>query len=506
MKKFSKIVFLVIFVLIQVYPQQKIDNKAIRGLDAIYNFEWVKGKKIFSELIEDYPDHPAGYHFSSVIPLWFYLGSFDETYLDTFYIYSDKALELAKKMESEDTLSADLAFLLGSIYSNRSIASARTGSYVSAVWASDKMKSYCSKAIELNEKLVDANLGLGLFNLAVSQIPSSLQWAIELVGINADREKGIDLLERVIKKGKLHRVDAQFYLSQIFTRVVIQPEEAKKILNDLVARYPKNLLFRLSLAWVELETGKIISAEKRFLSIIKSDEEHFPLLKSLSRYQLGNIYFYRGLTDSAKTYYQSYLESNFREDYVGITNYNLGLISEMSGERDIAVAYYKKASNGNLDLDEDSYAKRKGRELLSKELDEFDIRLIKFNNLYMSGEYILTIDSLKSFIDDSMKTDALAEAFLLLGKSYFQINKYKLAIKNCVEAIHTETVKEKWIHPFAHYIAASASFKTRNNLDAQLFLNLISDYSDYDFQLKLDGYRYALQLQLNKLEVKTGKK
>lgn len=506
MKTFCKIIVLVICSFVQLHPQQKIDSKALRGLDAIYNFDWARGSKIFSDLIEDYPENPAGYHYSSIIPLWFFLGSFDETYLDTFYLYSDKALDLAKKMESNDSLSAELAYLLGCIYSNRSIASARSESYVYAVWASERMKSYSFKALELNEKLIDANIGLGLYNLAVSQIPSSLQWAIQLVGINADRETGIELLQQVIKKGKLSRIDAQFYLSQIYTRIVIQPEEAQKILNELTTRYPKNLLFQMSLGWVEMEIGNIKSAERRFLSIIKSDEENFPLLKSLSYYQLGNIYFYKGFKDSATTYYEMYLGSKLRDDYAGITNYNLGLIYEIAGERDRAITYYENSSLGNMDLDEDSYAKRKGRELLNKKLDSAEVRLISFNNLIKAGNYRLAIDLLKQFVEDSLNYDTKAEAYLLLGMSYLKIKKYKEAIKYSVEAIQTETINEKWIHPFAHFTAAKASYHTRSYLDAQLFLNLISDYSDYDFQLKLEGHRYALQRNLDKLEKMTGKK
>lgn len=506
MKTYCKIIILVICSFFQLHPQQKIDNKALRGLDAIYNFDWARGDKIFSDLIEDYPENPAGYHYSSIMPLWFFLGSFDDTYLDTFYLYSDKALELAKKMESKDSLSAELAYLLGCIYSNRSIASARSGSYVNAVWASERMKSYCIKALEINEKIIDANIGLGLYHLAVSQIPSSLQWAIQLVGINADRETGIEMLQQVIKKGKLSRVDAQFYLSQIFTRIVIQPEEAQKILNELTARYPKNLLFHMSLGWIELEIGNIKAAEKRFLSIIKSDEENFPLLKSLSYYQLGNIYFYKGFVDSAITYYKMYLESNLRDDYAGITNYNLGLIFEISGERDSAITYYENSLHGNMDLDEDSYAKRKGRELLNKELDSVDVRLISFNNLFKAGNYRLAIDLLKQFVEDSLNSDIKAEAYLLLGMSHLKIKKYKEAVKYSVEAIQTETINEKWIHPYAHFTAAKASYHTRSYLDAQLFLNLISDYSDYDFQLKLEGHRYALQRNLDKLQNMRGNK
>lgn len=507
MKIRSILVLIVIFLVVAIHPQKLIDTKIQRGMDAIYNFEWSKGEKLFSEIIEDYPENPAVYHYASITYLWFYLGSFNEAYLDTFFSYSDKALELAKKSESKDSLTAELAYLLGAIYSNRSIANARSGSYVGAVWASDRMKLYHSKALELNEKLYDANLGLGLYNLAVSQIPSSLQWAIQLVGVNADRETGIEHLLQCVRKGKLTRTDAQFYLSQIYTRIIAEPEEAVKLLNELIARYPRNLLFKMSLAWVELETGNINSAERRFTSILNSEEQKFPLLKSLSSYQLANICYYKGLADTAKSTYKLFLESRLNNDYVGISNLNLGILYEIEGSRDSAEVYYNNALKGNADLDEDSYAKRKGKELQKLQLSENDIRLIYLSNLFKSANYKLAIDSLKSFLEDTTLTvDQRAEANLVIAQSYLKTKRYRESLKFSVDAINTEIRVEKWIHPFAHYYAAVASYHLRNHLDAQLFLNLIKDYSDYDFQLKLEGLVYALQRRLDKLGIKSGKR
>lgn len=496
---------LIIFV-IQIHPQPRIENKVQKGLNAIYNFEWDKGAEIFNSLIEDYPESAVGYHYLSTIPLWYYLGSFSSEHLDTFFIYSDKALDLVKKIELEDSLTAELAYMISAIYKYRSIANARAESYISALWASDRMKYYASRALELNEKLIDAHIGLGLYDIAVSQIPSSLQWAIKLVGVNADRETALLHLEKVSGKGKLARIDAMFYLSQIYSRIVIEPDEAYKILKELTARYPKNLLFKMSMAWVELELGEINSAEKKIKSVLNSTEENFPLLKSLSQYQLGNIYFYKNQTDSAIFYYKQYLNSKLKDDFAGLTNYNIGVAFELSGERDSAVFYYKNTPDGNLDLDEDSYAKRKGQQRLTNELSADEIKLVRLTNLFFTGNYKKLIDSTLILLEDSLDADLLAECYLLLSRACLKLKKYDESLKYSVEAIHTETKNEKWIHPFALYNAAVSSFHLRHYLDSQLFLNLVSEYSDYDFQIKMEGLRYALQRRLINLEIKTGKK
>ncbi|MBS4036235.1 MAG: DUF3808 domain-containing protein [Ignavibacterium sp.] len=501
-----KIILFALFIFINFSFSQQISERSIqKGLDALYNFEWEKSDKIFNKFIEDYPEEPVGYHYSSIKPLWFYLGSFNKAYLDTFFTASDKALNLAKNIEKEDSLTANLAFLLSSIYSNRSIANARDENYLFAVWENDRMKYYADEALLLNEKLYDAHIGPGLYNLAVSQIPSSLQWAIKIVGIDGDREIGIEHLETVIKKGILSRVDAKFYLSQIYSRIIIDYSHAEKLLRDLTNKYPRNLLFRMSLAWVELEEGNILSAERKFQSIVNNKQPEFPILKSLSNYQLGNINFYKGKLDTAISFYEKYLQTKLRNDYEGITNLNVGIALELSGLRDSALIFYEETAKGNPDLDEDSFAKRKGQILLEDSLSFEQRRFFFLKNLFKEGKYKILIDSLKSFISDSLSNDLKAEAYLLLNQAYLKQKKYTEVIVHSAKTLDIEIKNENWIRPYALYYGALASYHLKNFTDSQLFLNLISDYSDYDFSLKLEGLKYALKRKLDKLKLTNSK-
>lgn len=500
--KIIRIIFLVIFAFcINSNSQDISQNRVIKILETLYNFEWEKSDKNIDRLIEENPESPIVYHLASIKPLWFYLGSFNKDYLDTFFIFSDKALSLSKQLEKEDSLTAYSAFILSQIYANRSIANARDENYIYAVWESDRMKYYADLALELNKNFYDAHLGLGLYNLAVAQVPSSLQWAIKLAGVNADKEIGIEHLETVTKAGKLSKIDAKFYLSQIFTRMIIDYEYAERLLDELTIKFPKNLLFRLSLGWIEVENGDLNSAEKKFKSILKSNEENYPLIKSLSYYQLGNINFYKGEMDSAIFHYKNYLETKLRNDYEGITNLNLGICFELLDLRDSALVYYNNSDEGNSDLDEDSYAARKGKEYLKDSISAEQKSILNFTNMYKAGNHKRLIDSLKIFLEDSLSIDSEAEAMLLLVQSLIKIKKYDESIKYSAKILELKTDSEQWIHPFALYYGALASFKAKKFTDARLFLNLISDYSDFDYSLRLEGLRYSLQRKINKLPV-----
>ena len=95
------------------------------------------------------------------------------------------------------------------------MAFGKAENFLDAVWATKKSESYLSEVMEINPKKNDAYLGLGLYNFAVAQIPSSFKWALNLAGISGDKETGVKYIEIAAENGNYAKVEAQYYLSQI---------------------------------------------------------------------------------------------------------------------------------------------------------------------------------------------------------------------------------------------------------------------------------------------------
>ncbi|HEX7358383.1 MAG TPA: tetratricopeptide repeat protein [Ignavibacteriaceae bacterium] len=497
----KKIIFVVILSFIfsfNLFSQQITDKQLQVGLDKIYNFNWDDGFNAFNSIIKKHPDDPSGYHYKSIIFLWYYLGNLNETNLDSFNYFSDKALELAnQKLNSKTT--AEIKYLIGSIYYNKSIAEARSGNYLQALWTSNQMKSNLEEAIKIKPNLYDAFLGLGLYNFALSQIPSTLEWAANLVGITADKELGLNYVKMTVQKGKLSRIDAQYYLSQLYSRVIVDHPAAKELLNNLVKRYPKNLLFNFSLAWVEYEMNDLANAEKHLRTVIKSEDELYPFVVSNANYVLGNVFFARSQFDSAKTYYNNYIKSAINDDYKGYTNFQIGLCTEILGNRKEAVKYYEKSSTGNSDIEEDLYAERKGSDYENRKMTNSEIRLIRFYNLIKQNKLSAAKDSLENFIEQNkINNDLKAEAKLYLSEICFKQKKYQEALDYAVDCIKTDVENEQWVHAYAYYLGAWSSYSQKKYIDAKLFLDQISEMDDYDFRNSLENKIYSLQRLLPK--------
>ena len=493
MKKIKLIAILLFIFLSSGYSQQLTDKQIQVGLDKIYNFNWDDGFKAFNSIIKKHPDDPRGYHYKSIIFLWYYLGNLNETNLDSFIYFSDKSLELANQKISQKT-TADLKYLIGSIYYNKSIAEARSGNYLQALWTSNQMKSNLEEAVKLKPDLYDAFLGLGLYNFALSQIPSTLEWAANLVGITADKELGLRYVNQTVKKGKLSKIDAQYYLSQLYSRVIVDHPTAKELLNNLVKRYPKNLLFNFSLAWVEYELRDLDRAEKYLRFVISANDSLYPFVVSNSNYLLGNVFFARNQFDSAKVYYQNYLKLSINDDYKGFSNYQIGLCDEITGNRKEAVKYFEKSSDGNSDIEEDLFAERKGDEFEERKLTADEIRLIKLSNLIKQNKLAGAKDSLEKFIKQkNITNDLKAEALLYLSQISYKQKRYQESLDYAVDCIQTEIENERWVHAYAYYVGAWNSYFQKKYTDAKLFLLQIDNLDDFDFRNSLENKIYSLQ-------------
>jgi hypothetical protein len=493
MKKLFLILVLFALVKPNLFSQQLIDRQIQIGLDKIYNFNWDAGFEAFNSIIKKNPDDPRGYHYKSIIFLWYYLGNLNETNLDSFIYFSDKSLELANQKLTEKT-TAELKYLIGSIYYNKSIAEARSGNYLQALWTSNQMKSNLEEAVKIKPDLYDAFLGLGLYNFALSQIPSTLEWAANLVGITADKELGLAYVNKTVEKGKLSKIDAQYYLSQLYSRVIVDHPAAKELLNNLVRRYPKNLLFNFSLAWVEFELNDLTNAEKHLRFVINANDNLYPFVVSNSNYILGNVFFARNQFDSAKVYYQNYLKLGINDDYKGITNLQLGLCYEILGNRKDALKFYEKSSDGNSDIEEDLYAERKGSEFEDRKLTSNEIRLIKFANLIKQNKLAVAKDSLLKFVDENKLTNDLkAQSKLYLAQISYKQKKYQESLDFTVDCIQTQVENEIWVHAYAYYLGAWNCYQQKKYTDAKLFLLQINELDEYDFRNSLENKIYTLQ-------------
>lgn len=491
---YLKLLLICLFINIFVFPQS-IPKQIKAGLELGYNFQWQKAEELFEKIIHEHSEKPDGYHFLSSVYLWYYLGSRNKNDFDDFLKYSDKAIDLAKEALENKSQNAYLNYLLGTNYMYRAVAFTREENYLDAVWASKKSEYYLTETLRIDPKFVDAYLGLGLYNFAMGQIPSAFQWALSLAGIKGDKQVGIDYIKKAAAEGNLAKVEAQYYLSQILTEILFENEAALYYLKNLIRKYPQNLLFNYSYAVAEIKQRKLSDAQRVLYKLVYLENERFSQIISFSNFLMGDVFFRRNMFDSAKVYYLAFLKNTPTIDYTGIASLRLGLAFELADDRKTAEKFYKGADDGNMDLEDDQFAKRKSELYLKKALSSSERSLIKISNMIEAGSYNDALDSINNLLPNLKNGSLLAEIYLYLSEVLFLRNEYDESLSAALTALESNPKEEKWIIPFACYYAARAYLAKNNKLKFEEYIEKIDDYSDYDYQNKLKNLVFSLSMK-----------
>jgi tetratricopeptide (TPR) repeat protein len=497
LKIVAAFLFLMLFCSQIIYSKsaadKEIEDLVVKGLDKTYNFKWNDAEQFFKQIINKFPDDPRGYHYQSSVYLWYYLSSKNKKEYNNFLDFSDLTIEKANKQIENDPENKNLLYILGSNYTFRAIVYSKAEKYLDAAWATKKAESYLNKVLEIDSSYYDAYLGLGLYNFAVGQIPSAFKWALSLAGIDGDKALGIKFIRKCARNGYFSKTDAQYYLSQILSEILYDYDSASNYLKTLILKYPDNLLFSYSYASLEIKRHRLDQAQKMLEKIVVINNPNFVQLVSLSNFLLGDIYFKKNDFNSAIEYYLKFLLQTPDNDYTGIASYRLGICYEISGDTAFAKKFFEQAKNGNMDLDDDIYARRKGEIYLSRNLDSNEVKVIEAANEIDAGKYHSAYNNLYNLIPIIKNNDLKAEVYLYLSQASFIIGNYDESLKMGFAAQSVNADEEKWVKPYAVFYIARCYRKMGNIIAYKNFINEAAGYDDYDYQNKLKNLIYAIQ-------------
>lgn len=496
-KKFALIIFIL---LVNSLLAQNPDKQIQSTINKIYNFDFVKADSELDAFSERYPDDHRGYYYKSLMNLWFYLGSLNEAYKDSFDYYSDKIKTVLEKNNNDkQSETLNRLFWLGMIEYNKSVASARANDFTSAILSLKNMRNRLEEVIRLTPEFYDAYLPIGLSNFAFAEVPAALKWAANLVGFNSDKELGLEYLQLVVDKGSILKTDAQFYLSQIYSRVIIEYQEADRILSKLVKAYPKNLLFNYSAAWIKYEMNDLNASEKILRNILSSNDKIFYYVISNSHLLLAKIFFAKEQYDSALVHYNLFRDYRINDDYLGFANLWTGICYEFLGNRIQATKYYEKSDEGNKDLDEDIYAERLGKLFASKPInDEFKF-IMHIKNLIKQKNLKDAEENLKLALEENKYSNRVKSEFYLLLSDIYLINKkFEDALEHASQCIKLNASKDNTIAANSYYNTAVALVNLNRVDEAINYLDKIEQTDEFDFQTSLKNKVYSLRRKIVK--------
>jgi len=124
------------------------------------------------------------------------------------------------------------------------------------------------RVVRLDPAFTDARLIPAVHDYVVGSLP--LHWKLLgfLVGFRGDKQRGIETLELIARRGTFNRDDAKILLCAIYRRER-HPERAVAVLQELIPRYPRNYILRFELVQMYSDLGK----KEQALAVLREMEE-----------------------------------------------------------------------------------------------------------------------------------------------------------------------------------------------------------------------------------------
>jgi len=248
----------------------RFETLRLTGSEALFNLDYETARKAFKEMAEAFPNYPAGSQFLAD-SLWIEtlyqtrrlqssLYGGDDTFystgddkadpqvVDRFRTLTRQARVLTEARLKQYPKDTEALYFLGAIeglkaafeeaVERRHFAALKDGSD-----AVDRHR----EVIKLDPNYHDAEITIGLYDFTVGSLPLPIKLIAGVAGFRGSKKRGLATLERVTREGRWVRDEARTLLIVLYTREK-RYAEAAAIARELVAKYPRNYLYRLEAA------------------------------------------------------------------------------------------------------------------------------------------------------------------------------------------------------------------------------------------------------------------
>lgn len=253
-------------------PDQALLPVARRGMFLLMNGDADGALRVFQGMQRDHPDSPLGYLFEADATWWkIYLTTGNLIDPDVFDVVSkatspydgaflSQVHEAIKRADARVRAQQDLARSLldeGMTYGLLARYYGLRDNDLPTARAGKRMRALLLRALQLDPKLTDAYLGVGIYNYFVDTLPEIVKLLKFVIGLpGGSRTVGLQQLELTAKKGDLVRGEARFYLAKDFSRGnERQYLRSLELFQQLAAEYPANPLWTLVEGSLQIRLG-----------------------------------------------------------------------------------------------------------------------------------------------------------------------------------------------------------------------------------------------------------
>ena len=338
----------------------------LQGQQAIYRLDFEGAGKTFQRLIDEYPDHPAGYGMYTNVTLNRLLFAAKNLALDDYatptpffkqptykpigparkrFVESvDRLIQVCDRRLERNPRDALALYFKGFAYENlASEALAVRKSTGAAQNLGKKARIFHEQALLIDPSLVDANTSIAVYEFAAATLPWNIKWLAFLLGYRGNKARALERLNMVAEKGLYRKFDAQVLLALLHAWKG-EPQEAVTIFNRLRQQFPQNFLSDINLAAIyQLSLDDHRSALEVYRQLLQDIGDKAPGLQAGEvHYRIGKAHLALGQINQAFSAFEKAVQAPRAElETLPLAHFQIAQIHEQRGERAMALQHYR---------------------------------------------------------------------------------------------------------------------------------------------------------------------
>jgi len=349
-KKYIYILFLFFYQLTpaQILRDDEVQQWIHEGLDKMYNCEFAAAAPVFEKIRQRYPQHPVYPMLKSMEVLWrnVPVGS-NPKVIETNRAYLNEVTKKAKVLLEKNSKDAEGVFFMMAAHGFLAVSYSENNETTSAVNEARKTYGYLKDGMKMLNQYADFYSPVGVYNYYVEQYPEThpIVKPFMIFFAKGDKALGLKQLELGSQKGIFTKVEALYFLLHICIKHEQQAAKALACTQQLVTRYPNNIVFAMRHAEMLLANGRYDETLPYIEQVALNKDKVFRSTVAvfngiIQEKQKKNL-------PQARSFYQQAVNMNavnirYNNDYIGMAYAGLARIAASEGKRDEAKKYYKK--------------------------------------------------------------------------------------------------------------------------------------------------------------------
>ncbi len=341
----------------------RFDSLIASGINQIYNLKFEEAEQTFHQIKTDYPDNPVGDFFDAMIVWWRIMIDFNNTDLDDIFVEKlEDVIDKCDDILDEDPYNIDALFFKGGALGFRGKLYSIRESWLDAAQDGIDALPIVHDAFAVDSSNMDIQLGFGIYNYYAEMIPEKYPFVKPFMVFfpSGDKKKGIEQLEAAAMKGKYSKYESRYFLMTLFYLHENNYSRALHYAEMLTNDFPDNPIFQRHHGRILVKMGFYRRASNIFSDILNKRElglrGYSESSEREAKYYLGLNLFKENKLDSSKTYFlaseklsRMLLDKEYKQSgYLANTLLYLGMIEDLTGNRQEAIDYYEQV----IDIDE----------------------------------------------------------------------------------------------------------------------------------------------------------